>query len=816
MGADLRQAIRMLRGAPGFAAIAILTLALAIGANTAIFSVVNGLLLRSLAVSEPQRLATISSDFAISRGFKAGLGWSRPMWDYLAERADAFGGAFVWSPERFNLVQGGGEVQPIDVLHASGGFFSTLGVTALRGRVFTTADDVPGGGPDGPVAVISYNTWQRRFAGEPSIVGAPLVLEGVRFTIVGVTPPDFTGIEVGRSFDAVIPLDTEPLLRKGNVSRFNNYLLIVMLRLKPGQSLESATAVMRAMQPHLPGFGKGPKFLQEPFALLPAAEGTSGYGGVGTGLRQAYERPLLTILVLVALVLLVACVNIANLLLGRATATRHDLSVRAALGASRWRLARQLLVESLVLAGIGALVGLPYAAWGSRALVSRLSTREAGVFLDLSLDWRVLAFTAGASILTAVLFGIAPAIRAARVPPIEAIKEKYAAAARSGVRRLAGVTVSDGLVIAQIALSLVLVVTAGLLVTTFARLANTPLGFDSDRILIADVDTARAHTDDATRREFNHRLVDAVAAVPGVADAAGSDRTPLSKTTKSPILSEPGRVVGYTVTPGFFATYGTSIRAGRALDSTDTAQSQPTVIVSEAYVRRFFPDRSALGQLVDKRTVVGVASDAVFGSVRAGVRPMTYVPMRQAEFGPPGRSTFSISIRSASGRPAALAPAVGAALTSVHPGVTFAFRPLSDDVDETLMAERLVAMLSGVFAGLTLLLAGLGLYGVTSYAVARRRREIGIRMALGAERADVLALVLERCALMTATGLAIGLAAATLVTRYLGTLLFGVSPLHPATFATVSLIFVAVSLLASFIPARRATRVDPLVVIRRE
>jgi predicted permease len=815
MGADVGYALRSLWRSPGFAAIAILTLALAVGANTAIFTVVNALLLRALPVQEPHQLATISSDYAISRGFKAGLGWSRPMWDAFAARADAFAGAFVWSPDRFNLSRGGGEVQPVDVLHASAGFFSTLGVRPLAGRVFTPADDVAGGGADGPVAVISYRMWQRHFGGDPAAIGSALVLEGVRFAIVGITPPEFRGLEIGQGFDAVIPLATEPLLRRDGKSRFDNFLLIVMLRLKPEQSLESGTAIVRAIQPHLPGYGKGPKFVHEPFTLLPAAEGTSGYGGTGRGLRQSYQRPLVTILVLVGLVLLVACVNVANLLLARATAARYDLSLRAALGGSRWRLARLMLAESFVLAGMGALVGPLCAAWGSRALVAQLATADSGISLDLSFDWRVLGFTAAASTLTAMIFGAAPAIRAARAAPVEAIKEKSTTASVH-VPGSVRVAITDVLVVVQLALSIVLVVAAGLLVSTFVRMMRAPLGFDGSRVLIATVDTARAHQDDRTRREFVQRLVDAVSAAPGVANAAASTMTPLSPATKSPILNEPGRVISYAVTPEYFKTYGTALRSGREFTRADTAQSQPVAIINEAYVRRFFPDRTALGEMADKRLIVGVATDAVFSSVRGGMRPAVYVPFSQAEIGPPGRTAFSVSIQSSDGRASTAAPAVAAALIHVHSRVTFSFHNLSDDVRETMVIERLVAVLSSFFGAATLVLGGLGLYGVSAYAVERRRREIGIRMALGAVKRDILLMVLGRSLVLSAVGLTLGLAGAALTTRYLSSLLFEVTPLHPATFAAVSALFALVAAMAALVPARRATRVEPLTAMRPE
>jgi predicted permease len=825
---DVRLALRRVCRSPGFAAIVVVTIALGVGANAAIFGVVNGLLLRPLPVSDPHRLVTISSDAAIARGYPSAFGWTYAMWKALQPEIERFDGALAFMPARFDLAPSG-ERQLAEGLFASGEYFATLGVPAVLGRTFTPADDRPGGGPAGPVAVISYRFWQRRFGGASSVIGERLVVDGAPVTIVGVTPPEFFGVDVGRAFDVALPLETEPVIR-GTRSTLRRSRLLIMLRLETGQSLEAGTAMIRGLQPAILGVTVDglahvrPPEYREPFTLVPAAAGTSLPVRGPAGLRQSYGRPLGTILVVVLLVLLIACVNLANLLLARGTAQRYELSVRLALGATRARLIRQLLIESLVLAACGAISGLLIARWGSQALVAQLSTPADPLTLNLSFDWRTLVFTAVVAVAAVAIFAAIPAIRATRAASIDVsmLQARTASRHTSGGRRFA--TPSGGLVIFQVALSLALVVTAALFVRSFERLTQVPLGFDPDRVLLLNVDTQRARTNPADRMHLYDRIVAAVRGVPGVAQAGASMWTPVDGGMR--MGDSQSRVTFNFVTPGWFAAYGTAIRIGRDFTAQDTAETPPVVVVNQAFVRAHMAGRSPVGEALPyprfrqrdvQRTIVGVVDDAIFDSQREGIHPIVYLPLAQAiENAPNGPTEISVGVRPAVGPPMQLVRSVGAAVSGVDPGLAFTFRVLTEHVDASVRQERIVAVLSGLFGGLALLIAAIGLYGITAYAVNRRFIEIGIRMALGAQRGHVLVLILGQSLVLTTIGLGLGLAAAAALTRYLRGMLFGLTPLDAGSFIGATVLFALVAAVAASIPAHRATRVDPLVALRTE
>jgi putative ABC transport system permease protein len=818
--------MRHMHRSPGFAATIALTLALGIGANVAIFAVINGLLLRPLPVTHPNRLVTISSDAAIAHGYPA-RAWTFAMWEALQPHADVFSGVLAWTPARVDLARSG-ERQIVEGLFASGGYFETLGVPAVLGRTFTAADDRPGGGAEGPVAVISHRFWQRRFAGAASAVGAPLVVDGTTVTVVGVTPPEFFGVDVGRAFDVALPLETEPLIHT-NRSTLRTSRLVVMLGLKPGQSIAAGTAILRTLQPAI--LGVTPETLstvrppqnREPFTLVSAAGGTSLPVRGPIGLRQSYTRPLLTLLVVVLVVLAIACVNIANLMLARAAARRHELSVRVALGASRTRLARQLLIESLVLAALGAIGGAAIAGWGSRALVAQLSTAADRIVLDLSFDWRTLAFISGVAAATVGVFGTAPAFRATRAASRDVIEMQGRAALRHTAGGGGVASLSGCLAIVQIALSLALVIVAALFVRSFERLSHVPLGFDPGRVLIVNVVTERARAD-SDRTRLYQRIVDAARSVPGVAHAGASIWTPVDGGMR--MGDSQTRAEFNFVTAGWFAAYGTAVRIGRDFTEHDTAEASPVVIVNQAFVRALLPGRSPLGETIPyprsrrgevQRTIVGVVDDAVFDSQREGIPPIVYLPIAQAlDEGPNSPTEISVGVRPAVGSPMQLARSVGAAVTGVDPALSYTFRLLTDHVDASVRQERIVAILSGLFGGLAVLIAALGLYGLTSYTVNRRFTEIGIRMALGAQRGQVLGLILTQSLTLTAIGIGLGLAIASALTRYVREMLFDLMPIDPGTFVGVAALFALVATAAALIPAHRATRVDPLVALRTE
>jgi predicted permease len=815
---DLRYAIRGVARTPGVTVAVLLSLALGIGANTAIFSLVNGLLLRTLPVQEPQRLAILLEDGKPTS-------WSNPIWEQIRD-SDLFDGALAWEATRFDLSRGG-ESKPIDGIYASGRFFEILGVTPSLGRALTSADDRRGGGPDGPVAVISHGFWLRHFGEAPDVVGRTLTLGGVPYTVVGVAPHYFFGPDVGRTFDVIVPLATEALQHgaDGALDSWATWWLNIIVRLRQDQPITAAqsalqarkAAIIAATLPSTASDDAREDYLKRPFSLGPAATGRSP-------LRDRYGRPLIALLVVVGLVLLIACANIANLMFARVTSRRQELSVRLALGARRSRLAADLLIESLLLASLGAAVGFVFAQSGSRFVVSQLTTQTNLVFLDLTPDWRVFAFTAVVATLTALLFGVAPAIRAASVDPIEALKEQ----GRSASSRRIGI--ASGLVVIQVALSLVLVVAAGLFVRTFAALTTLDLGFDTTSVMVVSVSAPRNHFQENELPLLNERLLEAARSAPGVGNVGGSMVVPIGGgwTTRvevedGPPLSPGDRGVhANAVSPGWFDAYGMKILGGRQFVATDRLGAERVAIVNEAFARHFLNGENPLGRVIIRSPnleripvqIVGLVRDAVYRSVRQTVPPTMYVPLAQYD---EAISTLNIAVRPSTGNTSSRAARnVIDYVTKVDPNLVITSQPLADRVGASLIQERLMAMLSSFFGALAILLAGIGLYGVTSYGVSRRRAELGIRIALGATPGAVVRMVLRGITTFVLIGVALGSVIGLWASQFVKTLLFGLEPRDPLTFAGAAMLLICVALFAAWLPALRATRIDPMLALRAE
>ncbi len=824
---DLRLALRTLRATPLVTTVVIGSLALATGANTAIFSLVNSLLLRALPVREPQALVHVTDSVKTDAGVTRVRAWSYPQWDQIRQRPQLFESAAAWSFVQFNRSTGG-EARFVDGMWASGSYFDTLGVRALIGRTFSPLDDRSRRGPEGPVAVISYAYWRREFGGEASAIGRTVRLNAVPFTVVGITPPEFFGTEVGRTFDVIVPLSTEALVRGTDsvlASASTNFLTIIA-RVRPDQPLESAAAALRASQGAIrhatlePGAPSEP-YLDSPFTVVPAATGYSNF-------RRDYQAPLLVLAAVVALVLLIGCMNVANLLLARATARSHQLSIQLALGASRWRLARQLFSESLMLAGCGAALGLVVARFSGRFLVSQLSAGNDHVFLDLSMDTRVLAFTTTTAAVTALLFGIAPALRAAGARPIDAIKE----GGRSSTQRTHGAMA--WLVAGQVAMSVVLVTAAGLFVQSFASLVARPLGIDADRILVVTMDSERTAVDAADRLSLYERARDAARSLPNVADASLSFLTPMSGGGFTPRVavdhgagdvrvSANDDASGNLIAPRWFSTFGTRLVAGRDFSDADRTGAPRVAIVNEHFARRFFGSTSPLGRSMTafaglpfarRMTVVGVSADAIYAWPHEAVPPTWYIPLQQLDLPEFPLSIVKLSVRAQDGPPLLLGKSLEQAITTVDPHLVLTFQPLSDQWHASLARERLLAQVAGFFGAIALLLAALGLYGVTAYAVSRRRSELGIRLALGAAPRQVMRLVLARTSSLVAAGILAGTAGSVWGSAFVAGLIYGVPAADPLTLAGAALVLVAVGVAASWAPARRAGRIDTGILLR--
>jgi putative ABC transport system permease protein len=629
---------------------------------------------------------------------------------------------------------------------------------------------------------------------------------------------------VGQVFDLAIPLATQPLVRpRANVLDGRSvWWMNIMARLAPGDTAARASARLVALQPQIRAAtlptGRRPedaaRYLAEPFALVPAPGGRSP-------LRGTYGEPLTALLSVAALVLLIASANIANLLMARAAARRRELTLRLALGASRARIARQLFSESLLLASAGAVLGAALAGWGSRALVAQLTTFSTSVHLNLGLDWRVLAFTTIVTAIAAMLFGVAPALSINRLSPNDALKERGGAFAGRDRLRHASVVV-------QVALSLTLAVAAGLFTRTFVALATRDAGFSRGGVLLVSADVGRNPVTGAGRIALFERFEEAVRAVPGVASASISSTTPMARAgwntfiavpPNSPLTRRERSCWINAVSPGWFETFGLRLAAGRDFDAGDRAGAPVVAVVNRTFASRFLPGVNPIGAVFTSvapdsnvnYTVVGLVEDSVYRSLRAPMEPTMFLPVGQWD-GP--SSVATIGVRAARGSASALAHGVAAAVEQADPTATLSFRTIEEQVSAALAQERLIALLAGFFGVLGLILAAVGLYGVTAYAVTSRRAEIGVRMALGASADTVVRLVLRRVAWLVGLGIAGGAALSAWAVTFAQALLYGLQPRDPLTFAASALTLAVVAATAAWIPARRAARIDPIQALR--
>jgi putative ABC transport system permease protein len=824
---DLRYGARQLRLNPGFAVVSVMSLALGIGANTAIFQLVNAVRLRVLPVQRPEELAYL--DFA-KGSMRSGWFSTRSarftytQWEQLHADQQAFSGIAAWSATRFNLTAGG-EARYAEGMFVSGDFFRVLGIPPLLGHTFVAEDDRIGCGS--PAAVISYQFWQRELAGDPGVLGRTVMLDSRPFPVIGVTGPQFFGVEVGHRYDVAVPLCADRLFfadGKGRIPGKTAWWLSAMGRLNAGWTVERARAHLQTLSPGFMQATLPPAYRPDDAKryLANKLDVTRGATGV-SGLRRQYESPLWILLATTGLVLLIACANLANLLLARASVREREIAIRQAIGASRGRLIAQLLSESMLLSLAGTALGAVVAQGLSRGLIAFLSTPSDPVFVGLGLDARVLGFTAMIAVGTCLLFGLLPALRATRLAPASAMRAGgrglTAGRERFGLRRV--------LVVAQVSLSLVLLVGALLFVRSLQKLLAVDAGFRAEGITAVNLDLRPAHYAKDRLPMVYRDTLEGLSATPGVVSAAQVLLTPVSgggwdENTWAEGSTKHTDCFYNRVSPNYFKTMGTALVSGRDFNERDTLGTAKIAIVNEAFARKIFGNGSPVGRTFRTEgpagksdpiyEVVGVVRNSKYYELREDFLPIAFFPMAQDD-APGTDATFMVRT---SGLPGELMRAVKTEVAQVHPAIGITFRSLTTQIQETLLRDRLMATLAGSFGLLAGMLATLGLYGVIAYMVARRRNEIGVRVALGADRGDVIRLVLREAALLLAAGLAVGSGLALWAGRAAEALLFGLKPYDPPTFAVAVLLLASVALLASYWPALRASRVEPMAALREE
>ncbi len=825
---DLRYGVRILLRSPGFTTVAILSLALGIGANTAIFQLLNAVRLKSLPVSAPNELVEVRiQNMDGARGFFSSnyKAVTNPIWEQIRDRQEIFSGVFAWGTEDFNLSEGG-EVRLAKGLWVSGNSFKVLGVEPMLGRTFTATDDTRG--CPSPGVVLSHAFWQREYAGDPNVIGRKLTVEHHPFEIIGVAPKSFFGLEVGRSFDVALPICADAIIRGKNtiLDSGTTWWLMVTGRLKSGSSLSQANAYLQTLSEDLFPASLPPNYPPDSVEAyrnmkLEALEVGSGY----SVLRRDYERSLWLLLAIAGLVLLIACANLANLFLARTTAREREMAVRQAVGASRGRLICQLLVESGLLAIAGAGLGAFLAEALSNLLVSYLSTTYNTVSLDLTMDWRVLGFTSAVAALTCVLFGLAPAIRATRIQPATVMQ----ASGRGLTSNRERFSLRRTLIVVQVALSVVLVAGAILFARSLGKLLTVPTGFKAEGILITRANFGPLNLPPERRAAFKDDLLERIKAIPGVEAAAHTGLVPLSGSAAANNVWLDGTdkqlrltVAFSRVGSSYFETVRMPLLAGRDFDNRDGPGAPRVAIVNETFARKLIKGASPIGQRFwteqtpntpeTQYEIIGLVRDSKYEDLREDFGPIVFVSSAQ-DARPPASGQFLIRSHLPQGQ---LITAVTRAITQAHPAISLTFQGFETMIQESLLRERLLAVLSGLFGGLALLLASIGLYGILSYDVASRTREIGIRMALGAQSRKVHAMVLREAIVLVTIGILVGLPLVFGATRFVASLLFGLTPTDPLSLSLAVLALLAVAFISGYIPARRATNVDPVVALRSD
>jgi len=830
---DIRYGMRGLLRRPAFAIVAVIILALGIGANTTIFTLINAVLLKPLPVSKPEELVLFddSPSEGTSTGDPTTGRWrlfSYSAYRYFREHDRSFQelSAFRSGESRMSVrrtdAQPGEPAQRAWGHLVSGNYFAVMGVNPMQGRVLTNEDDSPGAHP---AAVISNGYWMQALNGDTQVVGKDVLLNGTAFTIVGIMPPGFFGERVRRSPDFWLPFSFQPQieLRNSLLDDKDAYWLKLLGRLKPGAQIEQAQVSVNIGLRQFLSDRAGSQLTDDRRRAIENTYVQLTPGGRGlSGLRSFYSQALRMLMVIVALVLLIACANVGNLLLSRAAARQTEFSLRQALGATRTRLVRQLLTESLLLAVVGGVSGILLAQWG----VSLLVTRVAGSTpLDVKPDLSVLLFTIGISLISGVVFGGAPAIRATKTDLTSALKEKVSRGRRGRF------SLGSALVVTQVAVSLVLLVGAGLFARSLMKLQQEDLGFNRDNVLLVNIESRLAGYKPAELAPLYRQLYDRVSALPNVRSATLASYSPMSGRSSTSSLN----LQGYTprqgedlvvsdilIGPGYGETLGLPLLLGREIGLQDTGASAKVAVVNQALAQSFFPDQNPLGRRISfeksaekaEIEIVGVIGDAKYSSARGKAERTVYRPILQVQT----ESSYSsvLELRTA-GDPLSLTSAVRTAIAQIDDKLpVLNVTSLRAQTDDDLREEKLLAQLVSFFGLLALVLACVGLYGIMAHAVVRRTNEIGIRMALGAERHDIIWMVLRESLSLVAIGVAIGVPAALGAARLISSQLFGLNPSDPVTLLTAAFLLTLVAALAGYLPARRASRVDPLVALRYE